>query len=77
MQVEVLFFGQLAEITGRTKIQLQDVADSHKLEQILHEMYPQMANLSYRIAVNKKTIQSNTPFIGDTHVAFLPPFSGG
>lgn len=77
MQVEVLFFGHLAEIAGTTKIRLQDVADSNKLEEIVHEMYPQMANLSYSIAVNKKTIEKNTPFEGDTHVAFLPPFSGG
>jgi molybdopterin converting factor small subunit len=36
-----------------------------------------MANMSYSIAVNKKTIHENTVFEGDANVALLPPFSGG
>jgi sulfur-carrier protein len=77
MQVEITLFGQLADIAGTQKIHLHDIPDTASLEQKLHEMYPAIANLSYSIAVNKKTIHQNTRLDEDVNVAFLPPFSGG
>jgi hypothetical protein len=40
-------------------------------------MYPEMSNLSYSMALNKKTIHQNTIFEGDANIALLPPSSGG
>lgn len=77
MKVELTLFGSLADIAGRTKFQLQDIPDTDALQKKIHEMYPELANMSYSIAVNKKTIHKNTVFEGDTNVALLPPFSGG
>jgi molybdopterin synthase sulfur carrier subunit len=77
MQVEITLFGQLADIAGRQKLHLHDITDTDLLELKLHEMYPAIANLSYSISVNKKTIHQNTKLDEDANVAFLPPFSGG
>lgn len=77
MQVEVTLFGQLAEIAGTQKFYLHDIPNTDTVKKKLHEMYPAIANLSYSIAVNKKTIHENTTLEGDVNVAFLPPFSGG
>ncbi|WP_395625573.1 MoaD/ThiS family protein [Daejeonella sp.] len=77
MQVEVLLFGQLADIVGTNKFHLQNIPDTDTLGKKLHEMYPALAKLSYSIAVNKKTIHENTIFDGDADIALLPPFSGG
>jgi molybdopterin synthase sulfur carrier subunit len=77
MKVELTLFGQLADIAGRTKFQVQDIPDTDTLQKKIHEMYPAIANLSYSIAVNKKTIHQNTRLDEDVNVAFLPPFSGG
>jgi molybdopterin synthase sulfur carrier subunit len=77
MKVEITLFGQLADIVGTNKFHLQNIPDTDTLQQILDEMYPALAKLSYSIAVNKKTIHENTIFDGDADVALLPPFSGG
>jgi molybdopterin synthase sulfur carrier subunit len=77
MKVEITLFGQLADIVGTNKFHLQDIPDTDTLQHILHEKYPELSNLSYSIAVNKKTIHENTILDEDANVAFLPPFSGG
>jgi molybdopterin synthase sulfur carrier subunit len=77
MKVELTLFGQLADIARRPKFHLQDIPDTDTLQKKIHEMYPELANMSYSIAVNKKTIHENTVFDGDANVALLPPFSGG
>lgn len=77
MKVEITLFGQLADIAGTQKFHLQDIPDTDTLQRILHEKYPALANLSYCIAVNKKTIHENTILDEDVNVALLPPFSGG
>jgi molybdopterin synthase sulfur carrier subunit len=77
MKVEVTLFGQLADIAGTPKFHLKDIPDTDRLEQKLHEMYPEMSKMSYSIALNKKIIHENSFFEGDVDIAFLPPFSGG
>jgi len=77
MQVQILIFGQLADITGASELILQDMPDTDTLQECLHKLYPTLANTTYAIAMNKKTIQGNAIFSGDTTIALIPPFSGG
>uniref|UniRef100_UPI0040498E4B MoaD/ThiS family protein n=1 Tax=Daejeonella sp. TaxID=2805397 RepID=UPI0040498E4B len=77
MQVQIMFFGQLTDITGTPELILYDIPDTDALQEILYELYPALANTNYAIAMNKKTIQGNSIFGGDTNIALLPPFSGG
>jgi molybdopterin synthase sulfur carrier subunit len=77
MQVQIMFFGQLADITGTPELILHDITDTDTLQETLHQLYPALANTKYAIAMNKKTIQGNTILSGDTNIALLPPFSGG
>jgi len=77
MQVQIMFFGQLADITGTPELILHDIPDTDTLQETLHQLYPALANIKYAIALNKKTIQGNTILSGDTNIALLPPFSGG
>jgi molybdopterin converting factor small subunit len=77
MQIKVLIFGQLTDITGVTEINLDDVSDSDQLIKMLSQRYPGLANSKYAIAVNKKVISHNTAFSDNNIVALLPPFSGG
>jgi molybdopterin converting factor small subunit len=77
MQVHLTLFGQLADITGRKEMILQDIPDSETLIKTLNDMYPLLANTKYAIALNKKVIHENTILNGDQNIALLPPFSGG
>jgi molybdopterin synthase sulfur carrier subunit len=75
MQVNVMAFGQLAEITGKEF--LVDAMDTSELSAKLEAKHAALKNTRYIIAVNKKIISVNTPFTGSDSVALLPPFSGG
>lgn len=75
--IQVLLFGQLAELAGASNVEFDGVADTASLQQQLHRRMPALAATTYRIAVNKIIVTENTPLSGDATVALLPPFSGG
>ena len=75
--MNVLFFGQIADITGNTDLQVEDVADTATLIKKLQTNYPALSNSKFAVAVNKKIILGNTELQKDFEVALLPPFSGG
>ena len=77
MATKIILFGQLTEITGKSNLVLDNVADTNELQQKLHACYPALTQVKYRIAVDKKMVLENTPLSNDTTVALLPPFSGG
>ncbi len=77
MQINVLLFGQLVDITGSATITLKDVRDTNELIQQLHSFYPALKNMKYAIAVNKQIISGNIRLDNNIEVALLPPFSGG
>ena len=76
MAVNIIFFGQLADIAG-TSVFINGVADTDSLITALHNTYPALARAKYVIAVDKRVITSNTLVNEKTVVALLPPFSGG
>jgi molybdopterin synthase sulfur carrier subunit len=73
--MQVVAFGQLAEITGKDF--QAEAGDTDDLSAQLEAKYAGLKNLRYVIAVNKKIISSNTSLSGNDTVALLPPFSGG
>jgi molybdopterin synthase sulfur carrier subunit len=77
MGVKVIFFGQLSDVTGRSTLEIEDVADTSGLRDRIHDRFPALASTTYRIAVEKKIVTENTALKGETTVALLPPFSGG
>ena len=77
MQVNIIIFGPLKDITGTGNITLYDVADSDQLIQQLHIRYPALSEFSYLVAVEKEVITSNKILADNYTVALLPPYSGG
>ena len=76
MSIQIILFGQLADIAGKS-VFVNDVADTDSLINALNKTYPALAESKYVIAVNKEVITSNT-LLNENHVvALLPPFSGG
>jgi sulfur-carrier protein len=76
MQVKVLFFGKLVEIAGETLV-MNNVTSTDELQEQLCLQYPALASEKFVIAVDKKTIATNTALMDHCTVALLPPFSGG
>ncbi|HLO79825.1 MAG TPA: MoaD/ThiS family protein [Chitinophagaceae bacterium] len=77
MATEVMFFGQLTEITGSSRLAVADVRDTDALKEKLFQDYPSLSAAKFRIAVNNKIINDNTLISEDSKIAFMPPFSGG
>ena len=77
MQVNIIIFGQLTDITGSGSITMNDVVNTDQLVAQLHSQYPALADYPYLIAVEKEVILSNTELKNNFTIALLPPFAGG
>jgi molybdopterin synthase sulfur carrier subunit len=76
MKLTIIAFGQLTDIIG-SSVSIENIADTDGLTKKLLADYPVLAGIKYRIAVNKKIINTNTILNDKTAIALLPPFSGG
>jgi len=77
MQVEIILFGQLTDITGSNTITLEALPDTDSLVKAINKLFPAMNGIKYIIAVDKKRAAGNTIINAGSSVALLPPFSGG
>lgn len=77
MEINVLVFGQITDITGKGSLKISDVADTDGVIQKLQERFNGLNAVKFSIAVNKKIIRANTVLKNEDTVAILPPFSGG
>lgn len=77
MQVTVLFFGLLTDITGANRLVLDNVPDTYTLIQQLNERYPGLQAAHCLLAVNYELVKDNTLLPENAEVALLPPYSGG
>lgn len=75
MEIKVIAFGQIAEITGK-EITLE-ASDISSLRSILSEKFPALSDRKFAIAVNKKLVQGNLGLNQKDTVALMPPYSGG
>lgn len=77
MEINLLSFGQVADITGKDSLKIPDIKNTNELNEFLAEAWPQLKSIKYSIAVNKKIVRENTQLHDQDTVAVLPPFSGG
>jgi molybdopterin synthase sulfur carrier subunit len=77
MQINLIIFGRLTDITGKNAMTLSGIPDTNALVKQLHELYPVLAYNKYVIAVDRKVIIGNTSLNENSTVALMPPFSGG
>ena len=77
MDIEVLFFGVLAEVTGTGRKHYRDVKSFDDLKYRIVDEYPELIHYTYRIAVNNEIVTEDPVLTGGEEIAFLPPFAGG
>jgi molybdopterin synthase catalytic subunit len=81
MQVQVLFFGVLKDLTGRTSetLTLPDQATAADVIQHCKQRFPSLkgALSSIAISVNQEYADPNRALRADDEVGLLPPVSGG
>lgn len=77
MDISVLFFGVLAEVTGTSRKHYRDIKSFIDLKQRIGDDFPEITHYSFRIAVNNKIVNEDSLLRQDDEVAYLPPFAGG
>ena len=77
MEIKVLFFGVLAEVTQTMFRHYRDVISYKDLINRVQDEYPEMVHYNYRIAVNSEIVNEEPELKNMDEVAFMPPFAGG
>ena len=75
--MQLLFFGSLADIAGKTDFDMSGIKDTNQLKEKIFGEFPALSRHSFLVAVNKKVQNSNVELKEGDVVALLPPFSGG
>lgn len=70
-------FGMLAEKLDSQEVELPFCNNTENLKEKLFDLYPDLRDYNFSLAVDKKLVNGITPLKGDEHIALLPPFSGG
>lgn len=77
MEISVLFFGVLAEVTGIHQKSYSGISSFSDLKHRIEDDFPEIGHYNFRIAVNNKIINEDPILDMGDEVAYLPPFAGG
>lgn len=77
MSIEVLFFGQLTDITGCSSLSMENPGTLYELKKQALVKYPGLSQSKFVIAINNKISNEDELISNYSKIAFMPPFSGG
>ncbi|WP_103069450.1 MoaD/ThiS family protein [Aquimarina sediminis] len=78
MQLNIKYFGMLAEATTISEEQLQtDACSVSQLVEKLKNQYPKLKGTDFKVAINQQLVDQSHIINSEVEVALLPPFAGG
>ena len=77
MEVKVLFFGVLSDVTGTDCRHYSDIKSIEDLKLRIQDEFPEIEHYNYRISINNEIISGDRILTDKDEVAYLPPFAGG
>jgi molybdopterin converting factor small subunit len=77
MEVKVLFFGVLAEVSGTAVKHYPDVRSVSYLKHRIQDDFPEITHYNFRISVNSMITDDDLVLRSGDEIALLPPFAGG
>jgi molybdopterin converting factor small subunit len=77
MEITVLFFGVLAEVTRTPVRQYSNVNSFTDLKLRITDDFPELIHYNYRISVNHELVNHDPLLKDGDQVAYMPPFTGG
>jgi len=77
MEVNVLFFGVLVEITGTNCKHYREVKSISDLKLRISDDFPEIVHYNFIVSINNKIINNNPDLNDGDEVALMPPFAGG
>jgi molybdopterin converting factor small subunit len=77
MEVKVLFFGVLTEVTGTVFKHYHAIKTVNDLKNRIYDDFPEIAHYQFRISVNNEITDKDLTLKTGDEVALMPPFAGG
>jgi molybdopterin converting factor small subunit len=77
MEINVLFYGVLAEVAGSFSRHYNGIKSFADLRHRIDDDFPEIVHYNFRIAVNNEIINEDPLLSQGDEVAYLPPFAGG
>jgi molybdopterin synthase sulfur carrier subunit len=77
MEIKVLFFGILAEVTGTNLKHYRDVNSIGDLKLRIRDDFPEIVHYNFRISINSEITDNDLLLKSGDEVALMPPFAGG
>jgi len=77
MEVKVLFFGVLAEVTGTILKNYSEVKTVGDLKLRIYDDFPEVIHYNFRISLNNEIINNDPNLNNGDEIALMPPFAGG
>lgn len=77
MKIRILIFGKLAELIGKSQLEMALVEDTDSLMEILFDDFPELRNQEFVLSLGRQIVKSNQKINQEDEVALLPPFAGG
>ncbi|MCZ4225107.1 MoaD/ThiS family protein [Pedobacter rhodius] len=77
MQIELISFGKLSDFIPNQNLEIEGIENTDDLKQYLEKIFPELAAMKYKLALNKNLVQQNSKIKNRDSIALMPPFSGG
>lgn len=77
MEIQVLFFGVLTEVTKTGFRHYRDIRSFDDLRHRIIDDFPEIVHYNFRISVNNEIVKKDTVLKDGDEIACLPPFAGG
>jgi len=77
MQIELISFGKVSEIIRDQTLEIKGIETTDDLKEHLEKIFPALADVKYKLALNKNLVQQNSAIKNNDSIALMPPFSGG
>jgi molybdopterin converting factor small subunit len=76
-RIHLKAFGMLAEKMGADSFEIENPGSSEVLKQQLLAQFPELKDMTFQMALDRKLLQADTDISQGQEIALLPPFSGG
>ena len=77
MEINVLFFGVLADVAKTNFRHYNNISSFGDLRIRIEDDYPELVHYNYLISVNNELINDAPSIKNGDEIAFMPPFAGG
>lgn len=77
MEVNIRYFGMIAEKLGKQEDRLELEPMGCNVRQLMDQRHPELRTMTYAVAIDHELRELIEPGEGIREIAILPPFAGG